>query len=115
MSPASRIYGVIQANLAYLLVSAVRASGAPLQVLTEGAVIPALNASGNVRVPDLIVAPGDDVRGDQVVTDPVLVIEVISPGNTDDTRDNVRAYATLASVRDTNRPIRPPVLPIGAW
>src|SRR5690242_16613592 len=67
MSPASRIHGVIEANLAYLLVSAVRARQLPLQVLAEGAIIPALNASSNVRVPDLVVAPNDDVRGDQVV------------------------------------------------
>jgi Uma2 family endonuclease len=68
--------------------------------LRRGAIIPALNASNNVRVPDLIVAPGDDMRGDQVVTDPVLIMEVLSPGNSDDTRDNVRAYATVPSVRE---------------
>ncbi len=100
MSPASRIHGVIQANLAYLLVGSVRSTGGRFQVLTEGAVVPALNASINVRVPDLVVAPGDDRRGDQVVTEPVLVIEILSPGNVDDTRDNIRAYATLASVQE---------------
>jgi Uma2 family endonuclease len=100
MSPASRIHGLIQANLAYLLVSAVRTAGLTLQVMTEAAIVPRLNASGNVRVPDLAVAPDDDVRGEQVVADPVLVIEILSPGNSDETRDNVRAYATLASVRE---------------
>ncbi len=64
MSPASRIHGVIQANLAWLLVGVVRVALLPLQVLTEGAIVPALNASGNVRMPDLIVAPNDDMRGD---------------------------------------------------
>jgi Uma2 family endonuclease len=100
MSPASRIHGVIQANLAWLLVGVVRAAFLPLQVLTEGAIIPALNASGNVRVPDLVLAPNDDMRGDQVVADPLLILEILSPGNGDGTRDNVRAYATLASVRE---------------
>lgn len=100
MSPASRIHGVIQANLACLLVNIVRAGRLPLQVLTEGAVIPGLNASTNVRVPDLVVAPSDDQRGDQVVTDPLLFVEILSPGNSDQTRDNVRAYATLSSVRE---------------
>lgn len=100
MSPASRIHGVIQANLAYLLVSVVRSAGLPLQVLTEGAVVPRLNASDNVRVPDLVVAPGDDVRGDQAVDDPVLIVEILPPGNSDDTRDNVRAFATLSGVRE---------------
>lgn len=100
MSPASRIHGVIQANLAWLLVGVVRAAFLPLQVLTEGAIIPALNASGNVRVPDLVVAPNDDMRGDQVVADPLLIVEILSPGNSDGTRDNVRAYATLSGVRE---------------
>jgi Uma2 family endonuclease len=100
MSPASRIHGVIQANLAFLLVGAVRAAGLPLQVLAEGAIIPALNASSNVRVPDLVVTAADDMRGDQVVTSPVLIVEILSPGNSDDTRDNVRAYATLPSVHE---------------
>jgi len=30
----------------------------------------------------------------------VLLVEVLSPGNQDDTRDNVRAYATLPSVQE---------------
>ncbi len=100
MSPASRVHGVIQANLAFLLISAVRVAALPLQVLAEGAIIPATGANGDVKVPDLVVAPGDDRRGDQAVAEPVAVIEVLSPGNSDDTRDNIRAYATLASVRE---------------
>jgi Uma2 family endonuclease len=91
---------VIQANLAYLLVRAVQTAGSSFQVLAEGAIVPALNASSNVRVPDLVVAPADDMRGDQVVTDPVLIVEILSPGNSDVTRDNVRAYATLPSVQE---------------
>ena len=100
MSPASRIHAVIQANLAFLLVGAIRASGARLQVLTEAAVIPGPNASGNVRVPDLVVAPDDDRRGEQTVLEPLLLAEVLSPGNSDDTRDNVRVYATLPTVQE---------------
>src|SRR5947207_11733213 len=50
MSPASRVHGVIQANLAYLLVSAVRAAALPLQVLAEGAIIPALKDRKSTRL-----------------------------------------------------------------
>ena len=83
-----------------MLIGAIRAAGLPLQVLTEGAIIPGLNASTNVRVPDLVVTATPDERGQQTVPDPVLIVEVLSPGNQDDTRDNVRAYATLPSVRE---------------
>ena len=100
MSPASHTHAVIQANLAYLLISAVRAANLPLQVVTEGAVIPGLNASNNVRVPDLAVTATPDERGQQAIPDPVLLVEVLSPGNQDDTRDNVWAYATLPSVQE---------------
>ena len=100
MSPASHTHAAIQARLAFLLWRAVEAAGLPLQVLTEGAVIPGLNASTNVRVPDLVVTATPDERGQQAIPDPVLLVEVLSPGNQDDTRDNVRAYATLASVQE---------------
>jgi Uma2 family endonuclease len=100
MAPASRIHGVLQANLAYLLVSAVRAAGLPYQVAAEGAIIPVRGAVNNVRLPDLVVGPGNDQKGDQVVADPIVIVEILSPGNTDDTRDNVLAYLTLPSVRE---------------
>jgi len=100
VSPASHTHAAIQARLAFLLWRAVDASALPLQVLTEGAVIPGLNASTNVRVPDLVVTATPDERGQQAVPDPLLLIEILSPGNRDDTRDNVRAYATLRSVQE---------------
>ena len=100
VSPASPTHALIQANLAYLLIGAVRAARLPLLVRTEAAIIPSLNASINVRVPDVVVTAAPDERGQQTVPDPVLIVEVLSPGNQDDTRDNVRAYATLPSVRE---------------
>lgn len=100
VSPASQTHAAIQANLAYLLIRAIRTAGLPLQVLTEGAIIPRLNASTNVRVPDLVVTATPDERGQQTVDDPILTVEVLSPGNADDTRDNVRTYSTLPSVRE---------------
>ena len=100
LSPASHTHAAIQANVAYLLVSAITAFGSELQVLTEGAVIPGMTASTNVRVPDLVVTATLDERGQQVVPDPVLMVEVLSPGNMDETRNNIRAYATLPSVQE---------------
>ena len=100
VSPASDTHGTIHSNLHYLLVSAIRSSASGLRVVIEGAVIPGLNASMNVRVPDLVVTASPNMRGQQTVPDPVLMIEILSPGNQDDTRDNVRAYATLPSVQE---------------
>jgi Uma2 family endonuclease len=100
ISLASRIHGAIQANLAFLAIAAVRSAGLQLQVLTEAAIVPMLQAGDNVRVPDLVVGPEDDVRGDQVMEAPVLIAEILSPGNADGTRDNLRAYATLPTLRE---------------
>ena len=100
VSPASDAHALIQANLTYLLIGALRAADLPLFVRTEGAIVPGLNASTNVRVPDLVVSGALNERGQQTVPDPVLIVEVLSPGNRDDTRDNVRAYATLPSVQE---------------
>lgn len=100
LSPASSTHGLIQAHLAWLLNTALRAGKLNLLVMTGGAIIPGLDALTNVRVPDVVVTAAPDERGQPVIPDPILLIEVISPGNQDDTRDNVRAYATLPSVRE---------------
>ncbi len=100
VSPASTTHARIQARLAYLIETALVTSGSTFRVLTEAAIIPGLNASTNVRVPDITVTAAPDQRGEQVVSDPILIVEILSPGNQDDTRDNIRAYATLPSVRE---------------
>ena len=100
VSPASTTHGAIQANLAFLVKTALRIAGIRLNVLTETAIIPALNAGTNVRVPDLSVTAAVLERGQQDMPHPLLIIEILSPGNQDDTRDNIRAYATLPSVQE---------------
>jgi Uma2 family endonuclease len=100
VSPASSVHASIQARLTSLITSAFERASLPLQITVEGAVIPGLNASTNVRVPDILVSLSEFERDQQTVPDPLLVVEVLSPGNQDDTRDNIRAYATLASVRE---------------
>lgn len=100
VSPASTVNGGIQANLAFLLKAALRADGSSLSVVTEAAIIPALNAGTNVRVPDLAVTAALLERIQQELPEPCLIIEILSPGNQDDTRDNIRAYATLPSVQE---------------
>jgi len=100
MALASSTHGFIQANVAFLIGAAIRAGDLPLIVATEGAIVPGLNAATNVRVPDLVVTGAPDERGQQPVPDPVLLVEILSPGNQDNTRDNLRAYATLPSVTE---------------
>ena len=101
MSPASPRHGFVQANLSYLLLAAIEQALLPSRVATEGAIVPALHAADNVRVPDLVVAVDEGSEGDaMVINEPLALVEILSPGNKSLTRDNVRAYATLPSVRE---------------
>ena len=100
VSPASPTHALIQGNVVFLLKLAVRAADSPLFVMPEGAIVPGLNPGTNVRVPDVVVTATPDERGQRTVPDPVLIVEVLSPGNEDDTRDNVCAYTTLPGLRE---------------
>ena len=99
MSPASWVHGKVQSNLIVLLEAAATACDSGLGTVAEGAIVPALTASDNVRVPDVVVVGGEAAPGTVAVPGPVVVVE-LSPGNAPATRENVRAYATLASVRE---------------
>ena len=98
MSPASSTHGFIQARAAYLVERHIEASGSPCRSATEPPVIPAAYKRHNARAPDLAVtcAPPSD---DWELMRPVFLLEILSPTNERDTRDNVWAYMTIPSVR----------------
>ncbi len=100
MSPASTTHGKIQATLAKLLDNHLDAPGVRCSVLTEPAVKTRIRAKKNMRVPDLGVTCMPDTAGRVDLPDPILLIEIMSPGNQKDTWDNVWAYATIPSVRE---------------
>jgi len=100
MSPASATHGIIQATLAYLITRRLIETGSPCRAVAEPAVAPRLRASANLRVPDLGVTCSANEPGQFVVPDPILLIEILSPTNEADTRENLFAYATIASVRE---------------
>lgn len=51
-------------------------------------------------VPDLGVSRAPDAPGQVYLPDPILLIEITSPGNKRETWDNVWAYATVPSVNE---------------
>lgn len=99
-SPASATHGVIQASLGRMIGNHLDTPGSRCRVVTEPAVHVRLTAKGNMRVPDLGVSCARILPGDVALPDPILLIEILAPGNTSDTWDNIRAYATLPSVRE---------------
>lgn len=99
-SPASTTHGAIQANVGGLLRQHLAVPGNPCRVVAEPAVSVRIRANINTRVPDLGVTCAKDAQGQIYLPDPLLLVEIVSPGNATDTWDNVWAYTTLPSVQE---------------
>ena len=99
MAPASLTHGLLQAELAHLLLQHLRAVGSLCRVVVAPGVVPRVESQHNERVPDLAVTCSTQPDG-RTMVDPVLLVEIVSPSNEADTRRNVWAYSTIPSVRE---------------
>jgi Uma2 family endonuclease len=99
MAPASDAHGSIQNELGRLLANHLIATGMPCRVVSSPGVVPKVRANENFRIPDLGVTCAPP-SGKVMVADPVLLIEILSPGNVAKTRSNVWAYTTIPSVQE---------------
>jgi Uma2 family endonuclease len=70
------------------------------RIVSEPAIATRVRANVNLRVPDLGVTCTPDALGQQTLPDPLLLIEILSPGNASSTWDNVWSYTTIPSVRE---------------
>ena len=100
LSPASTTHALIQARLARLLDTHLDVPGNPCSVMTEPGIEVRFNATKNVRVPDLAVSCVPNSAGQTTLPDPILLVEIISPGNSRETWANVWAYTTIPTVRE---------------
>jgi Uma2 family endonuclease len=100
MSPATDTHALIQANIAGLVWSHLKTGGSPCRMRIEPAVGTRVRAQYNLRVPDVGVTCAPNISGNKLMPDPILLIEVLSPGNASDTWDNVWAYTTIPSVQE---------------
>ena len=99
MAPASPAHSFIQANIGGMIREQLRARKSLCRVGTEAGVIPPLHQKKNARVPDIAVtcAPPSTSK---VFESPVLIVEVISPSNEDETWDSITALAGLVSLKE---------------
>ena len=81
MAPASRTHGSLQDELGRLIGNHLAAQDSPCVVVTTPGVIPHVQASRNVRIRDLAATCSDHQVEEAGLTDPVLVVEVLSPSN----------------------------------
>jgi Uma2 family endonuclease len=100
MSPGRPIHGTIQSTLCRLIGNALEAAGSPCRIVTDPGVITSRHPQVNMRVPDLGITCTPDAPAHRALPDPVVLIEILSPSNSVDTWDNVRAYTTIPSVRE---------------
>jgi Uma2 family endonuclease len=100
MSPSSAIHGSIQTDLGYALRRHMIEQNRNCRVVTEPGVVTRVRANINLRVPDLGVSCTPPSPGEQALPDPIVLIEILSPGNVSDTWENVWSYTTIPSVRE---------------
>jgi Uma2 family endonuclease len=100
MAPASVTHGAIQSELSGLIRNHLSEKTNPCRVITTPGVIPRIQSETNVRIPDLAVTCSGYAAEDSVLSDPVLVIEILSPSNQAETWANVWAYTTIPSVQE---------------
>ncbi|HSU04547.1 MAG TPA: Uma2 family endonuclease [Acetobacteraceae bacterium] len=99
MAPATEAHGAILSELGALIRNHLLAAGDRCRVITEPGVVPRVRAANNFRIPDLAVTCAPPSR-ERMIAEPVLLIEILSPSNTDETWDNVWAYTTIPSVTE---------------
>lgn len=100
MTPASRTHGTLQGELGSLIRNHLAAQGGPCILVVTPGVVPHVQASHNMRVPDLAVTCSEYEVEEAGLTDPVLIVEILSPSNQAETWANVWAYTTIPSVRE---------------
>jgi Uma2 family endonuclease len=100
MSPPLRTHGKLQAEIARRIGNHLLDAGAPCDVVTTPGIVPRLMADHNMRVPDLAVACSPFAQEERALTDPLLIVEILSPSNQAQTSSNVWAYTSLPSVRE---------------
>jgi Uma2 family endonuclease len=99
MAPGTETHAAIQSEVARLLGNHLIERRSPCRVLTEPGIVPRIRANRNFRVPDLGVTCAPPSHS-LMVTEPVLLIEILSPSNEGNTRANIWAYTTIPSVRE---------------
>ena len=100
MAPTSRTHGTIQAELGSLIREHLRNSGRNCVVVSNPGVIPQAGAGDNFRIPDLGVTCTEYEPEEYDLSEPILLIEILSPGKYRETWANVRAYLSIPNLQE---------------
>lgn len=100
MAPTNRTHGSIQTRLSRLIDAHLDQGGGVCTLVTAPGVVPQMLSRINMRVPDLAVTCSSYEHEESALTDPVLIIEILSPSHAAETWANVSMYTSIPSVRE---------------
>lgn len=99
MAPGSETHAALQGEIGALLRNHLLEHGGMCRLLSQPGIVPRIRSDRNFRIPDLGVTYAPPALG-QMVPDPVLLIEILSPSNEAQARANIWAYTTIPSVQE---------------
>jgi Uma2 family endonuclease len=99
MAPGSETHAALQGEIGRQIANYLIERGSPCRLLSHPGIVPRVRSNRNFRIPDLGVTCAPSSQG-LMVPDPVLLVEILSPGNEAQTRANIWAYTTIPSVRE---------------
>ena len=100
MAPASDVHGTLQSRLDRLIGNHLDAQGRRCRIVSQPGIRLGVRSDSNYRIPDLGVTCTPTTPGAIMMPDPIVLIEILSPGNPVDTWTNVWAYLTIPTVRE---------------
>jgi Uma2 family endonuclease len=100
MAPASSTHGLIQNEIGRLLGNHLIGENSPCRSAIAPGIVPHIQSPHNLRVPDLAVTCSPQDEDGRTLTDPVLIVEILSPSNPGETWANVWAYTSIPSVEE---------------
>jgi Uma2 family endonuclease len=99
MAPARERHAIIQGQLVRQIGNHLEDRPGLCRVAVTPGIVPRARATHNYRIPDIAVTCSP-LGNDVTISEPNILIEVLSPSNEADTRANVWAYTTTPSARE---------------
>jgi Uma2 family endonuclease len=100
MAPTSRTHGIIQGEIGSLIRNHLNVPGNPCALVIAPGIVPRVRANENFRIPDLAVTCTRYETEEYDVSNPVLIVEILSPSNRAETWQNVWSFTTIPSLRE---------------
>lgn len=100
MAPANDVHGTIQGEIGGLVREHLRTTGGQCRLVVTPGIRLGVRSDSNYRIPDLGVTCTPSVPGLAMMPDPLVLIEILSSSNHQETGWNVWAYTTIPTVRE---------------